>query len=276
MVKKGDYVAFTTKSGKVIKGEYDGTHVLVGKKKHRPPKSQLRKATRPKPKDIFQPSKTTELMKAHASRTKAVKNPENARIQFKKSIIRDPTGKLETLLRKMKSAAVPTSALPVLKIQISVVEEVLKERKTPKPKKETPKPTMVEIKIGDKESMKKGVKKLTDTFLSKAERDLDAIHKEFTLAKARKELKKSKVDFVKFLDRSNEAGEKLNSIIETLNKGIKADTISNAESSSLGSKIKKHQTARKRIMGELQKAFDSKEEFEKTLKEAGIKTLKRQ
>jgi hypothetical protein len=50
MVKKGDYVAFTTKSGKVIKGEYDGTSVIVGKKKYKPPKSQLRKGMRPKPK----------------------------------------------------------------------------------------------------------------------------------------------------------------------------------------------------------------------------------
>ena len=274
-MKKGDRVEFTIPSGKTIRGIYEGKTgeraIIKGVKKNYKP-----------------PLKLVKMSKAEAPKQTPVPNPKKAREEFIKRYKNYSESRLEEEIKRLKAMRPKGSSqnpdTPINKIALSELDKLLLKKVRPgykywwgyeKVDTPKPKPTIVEVKIGDKESMKKGVKKLTDTFLSKAERDIDVIHKEFTLAKARKELKKSKVDFVKFLDRSNEAGEKLNSIIETLNKGIKADTISSAESSSLGSKIKRHQTARKKIMGELQKAFDSKEDLEKTLKEAGIKTLKR-
>jgi hypothetical protein len=213
---------------------------------------------KPKPKPKKKAEKKVETVHEAYLRHKK-DNSQLTTDQLKKSLSTAKNRSAETLAHQGQSLVNSDKGF------IQFAEEELAKRK----------PSMVEIKVGDKASMKKGVKKLTETVLSKAKRDIDEIHKEFTLAKARKELKKSKVDFVKFLDRSNEAGEKLNSIIDTINKGIKADKISDDEASSLRSKIKKTNAARKQIAGELQKAFDSKEEFQRTLKKAGIKTLKR-
>jgi hypothetical protein len=115
MVKKGDYVAFTTKSGKVIKGEYDGTSVVVGKKRHKPPKKLLRKATRPQ-------------------LTKEVPNPKKAREEFIKRYKNQPISKLEEEQKRLKAMRPKTSQTPDTPINIialSVLKKLISDKRIP-------------------------------------------------------------------------------------------------------------------------------------------------
>lgn len=137
------------------------------------------------------------------------------------------------------------------------------------------KASVVEIKLGDKKSEKQGRVKLSKSLLDRAEKNLDILLKDYTFAKAKKILMKDKVEFVKFLDKSNELAEPINDMVQVLNKAIQEDDITEAEARAFGNKMKRSNTARKKIMKLLQDSFDSQKEFEDTLKKAGIKTLKR-
>ena len=135
--------------------------------------------------------------------------------------------------------------------------------------------SIVEVELGNPKSVKKGVKKLTESLQAKAMKDLDKITKEFTLANAKKELKKSKVDFLKFLDKSNKESKKINDMIAIFNKGIQADAITLGEFKAFQRKVKQHQTTQRKIGGVFKNAFDSNAELDEALKKAGIKSLKR-
>ena len=135
--------------------------------------------------------------------------------------------------------------------------------------------SIVGIDLGNPKSVKKGVKKLTESLQEKAMKDLDKITKEFTLANAKKALKKSKVDFLKFLDKSNKESQKINSMIDIFNKGIQSDIITAAEFKDFQRKVKQHQTTQRKIGGVFRDAFDTKQELDDALKKAGIKSLKR-
>jgi len=140
----------------------------------------------------------------------------------------------------------------------------------PTPKKPKPAPTIVGAVLGDKKSMNKALEQLKVPAIKSMMSKIQNASKIDTLANAKKELSKGKVNFIRFLYASNVRSKEINDLLDPINKLYRQDKISEAEYKNIGTPLKRYQGVRRKILNLVQRAFDNRADFVKAEKEAGL------